>query len=242
MDSWMAKRGTKTVGPLSMKVLQDKATSGRLLPSDLVKLVNQDEWRPAANIRGLFPNIPSKPTSENVGVEGVMPKMTPANPGPPPFTPSIEKAEGQKLGGWLFLVALGLVAGPFLKLFALYPLVQIFSTEAWSNLTTPSSEVYHVLWAPLIIFESIVNPLLIAGNIYLLVLFFMKKKDFPKFYICYLALSAGIVTLDTILIASINTSFVNSDVLRNTFQAIIGCAIWIPYMIKSDRVAHTFIH
>ena len=238
----MARRGTKSVGPMSMATLQDKAFSGKLQPSDQVKLVGQNEWRTAGSIRGLFPTIPTQPTSENVGIEAVMPNMTPANPGPPPFTPSIKLAEGQKLGGWLFLVAFGLVAGPFGKLFSLYPLVQIFSTEAWSNLTTPSSEVYHVLWAPLIIFESIVNPLLIVGNIYLLVLFFMKKKDFPKFYIWYMALSAGIITLDTILIASINTSFVSTDVLRNNFQSIIACAIWIPYMIKSDRVANTFIH
>ena len=50
----MVRRGAKTIGPFSTKVIQDKVREGQLLPADQVKQVGQLDWRAAASIRGLF--------------------------------------------------------------------------------------------------------------------------------------------------------------------------------------------
>lgn len=87
MDSWMARRGTKSVGPMSMATLQDKAFSGKLQPSDQVKLVGENEWRPAGSIRGLFPTISNQQSSDDAQLEAVVSKEeTAATPVPPPFS------------------------------------------------------------------------------------------------------------------------------------------------------------
>ncbi|MGI9459139.1 MAG: DUF4339 domain-containing protein [Pirellulales bacterium] len=106
MASWMVRRGAKTIGPFSTKVIQDKAREGQLLPADQVKQVGQLDWRAAASIRGLFSaeaiqqaasaspqgnNVPGEDIPEalpinNQGIDAVIPEALPANmPAPPPF-------------------------------------------------------------------------------------------------------------------------------------------------------------
>ena len=102
----MVRRGTKTTGPVTTKVIQDKARVGQLLPTDQVKQVGQLEWRAAASIRGLFPaevlqqavaaspqgndvpgeGIPEALPINNQGADAVIPEALPANmPSPPTF-------------------------------------------------------------------------------------------------------------------------------------------------------------
>ena len=68
------------------------------------------------------------------------------------------------IGGWLVLVAIGLVVSPLRLIHLLWtaylPLVQ---GGGWALLTTPGSEAYHPYWRPLLIFE-------VASNIFLIVL------------------------------------------------------------------------
>ncbi len=106
MASWMVRRGAKTIGPFSTKVIQDKAREGQLLPADQVKQVGQLDWRAAASIRGLFSaqviqqavsaspqgnNIPGEGIPEalpinNQGADALIPEALPANmPAPPSF-------------------------------------------------------------------------------------------------------------------------------------------------------------
>ncbi len=106
MASWMVRRGAKTIGPFSTKVIQDKAREGQLLPADQVKQVGQLDWRAAASIRGLFSagaiqqaasaspqgnnvlgeDIPEALPINNQGIDAVIPEALPADmPAPPPF-------------------------------------------------------------------------------------------------------------------------------------------------------------
>ena len=100
----MVRRGAKTIGPFSAKVIQDKAREGQLLPGDQVKQVGQPNWRAAASIRGLFSveamrqaavaspqrdtspseDIPEALPGNTQGVDAVIPEALPANmPAPP---------------------------------------------------------------------------------------------------------------------------------------------------------------
>ena len=99
----MVRRGAKTTGPFSTKVIQDKAREGQLLPADQVKQVGQLDWRAAASIGGLFSaeviqqaasaspqgnDVPGEgnPEALPIGTEAFVSEALPANmPAPPAF-------------------------------------------------------------------------------------------------------------------------------------------------------------
>ena len=69
-----------------------------------------------------------------------------------------EEKNLEGLGGWLIIVGLGIILSPIkivVQTIPIYP--DIFSSGAWERLTTPGSEVYNQLWAPIIIGEMVIN-------------------------------------------------------------------------------------
>lgn len=87
--------------------------------------------------------------------------------------------EPRKIGGWLILVAIGVVISP-VRIFYLsvstYP--QIFSDGTWEALTTISSEAYSPIWEPFLIIEILVNLIFLVLSLYLAFLFFQKNELF----------------------------------------------------------------
>ena len=149
------------------------------------------------------------------------------------------------IGGWLILVAAGLCLSPLLQLVFIFKnLVPIFMTKAWSMLTTPGSPAYHRMWAPVIIFELLMNIVFILMEAVLLIWFFTKSRRFPTAMIVYLFTVFVLVGIDYFLaqaipaVAAQGTDDGRVDFLR----AGLVCAIWMPYMLKSKRVKGTFTH
>src|SRR5437879_5533185 len=99
-------------------------------------------------------------------------------PGPlPPQSP--------KLRGWLLLLALGILLLPLrLTEFIAVDLLPAFSKDVWSLLTTPGTEAYHPLNAPILLFELVGNLVLLIGSIVLTVLFFHILR-----LVCFLSIS-----------------------------------------------------
>lgn len=152
--------------------------------------------------------------------------------------------EPKGLGGWLILPAIGLFVMPIrLTLFLLSDFLPIFQEGYWEVLTTPGSEAYHHLWAPLITFEIIANTCFIIFAIVLIFMFFAKSYRFPTLFIVYLALNLGVVLIDFIAVGSIPavTAEGNAEALRELLRAIVGTVIWIPYFLVSKRVKNTFL-
>ena len=91
--------------------------------------------------------------------------------------------EGKKLegfGGWLVLVAIGLIANPiFMAVGLIQDVLPAFSGGTWARLTGAGSPNYHQLWAPLLIMEVSGTSLFILFSLALLVLFLMKRSLFP---------------------------------------------------------------
>jgi hypothetical protein len=119
----------------------------------------------------------------------------------------------------------------------------MFREGYWEVLTTPGSEAYHHLWAPLIISEIIGNSLFIIFDIVLIVLFFTKSYRFPILIIIFIATNLFFVAGDLVLVDLIPAVAAESgpESVKELIRSIITAAIWIPYFLVSKRVKNTFV-
>jgi H+/Cl- antiporter ClcA len=148
------------------------------------------------------------------------------------------------LGGWLILPAIGLIIMPLrLMLLIKSDFLPLFQNGSWEVLTTPGTEAYHPLWAPLILFELIGNSIFILFDIFLIFLFFSKSYRFPSLYIIFLATNLIFIVGDLFLCNLIPAlaSESNSEAIREVTRSIVGALIWIPYFLVSKRVKNTFV-
>ena len=148
------------------------------------------------------------------------------------------------IGGWLILVVIGLLISPIrLSHFLLTNHWPIFRDGVWEVLTTPGTEAYHALWAPLLAFEIIGN----LGSIVLalVTLWFLMRKSrrTPAFAIGCLVWSAAIVVIDFFAADLIPAVAAQSDPdsIKELVRALVGAAIWVPYFLVSKRVKATFV-
>ncbi|AIQ70823.1 DUF2569 domain-containing protein [Paenibacillus graminis] len=148
------------------------------------------------------------------------------------------------LGGWLVLVQIGLIATLFLVALQLlnYNLPS-FNPEYWDILTSKEGELYHPLWAPLIIFEAASNVLLLLLCVFTLVLFYQKKALLPRMIILLYCINLLISVIDYTL--SLNIPLINEmggvNGIRDLLRSLFTCIIWVAYFRKSERVANTFV-
>ena len=150
------------------------------------------------------------------------------------------------LGGWLILVAVGLVVSLVLNATGLWrDLLPLFTEETWSVLTSPSSDVYHPLWAPLLIFEALGTIAIIAIAIAIAgpLQFFRRARRFPKLMVVFYVANLVFVAVDYVLVELITDGPAVDDPvsLRQVVRSVTARAIWVPYMYRSRRVANTFV-
>lgn len=148
------------------------------------------------------------------------------------------------IGGWLILVGIGIVFSPIRIAGHIFPVYsEVFKSGVWGELTTPGSPNYHPLWAPLLLGEIGTNLLLIAVWIFIAVLFFSKKRSFPKWYIGVMAFSLGFMVLNALSIKIVlpDAPLFDRETVVEIGRTVVAAAIWIPYMLTSERVANTFV-
>ncbi len=147
------------------------------------------------------------------------------------------------LRGWLILVGVGVVIAPFRLGAGFLPTFLPLITEGtWRVLVTPGYEAYNPLWIPLLALEFTYNIGMLLAAVWLNVLFFTKHRFFPRLYIVMAALPLLITPLDSWLVSLIlpENPLFNEETAADFARALLVCAIWIPYMLKSERVAATF--
>jgi hypothetical protein len=90
-------------------------------------------------------------------------------------------------------------------------------------------------------YELIANTGMFIGVICLNVLFFRKRKTFPRYAIIYLVASFALSVIDWILVDAGNRGTSNDDqVVFSTVRAFLGAVIWTRYLLVSRRVEATF--
>jgi len=156
-----------------------------------------------------------------------------------------EEDSYEGIGGWLILVAIGIVLTPtriITEMMATYP--EIFSTGAWDALTTQGSEAYNSLWGPIILGEILINSGMLLACLYIAYLFFSKKSAFPKWYIGLGVFSLGFVVADALaikLVLPLEPAF-DPDTVKELMRSLLVVVVWVPYMLVSKRVKATFIN
>jgi len=176
---------------------------------------------------------------------------------PEPFTESTQKenlgAEGLqepqkeniKIRGALILVAFCMFLSLVQNLgYFLGSIAPIIRSPLWDRFTNPISPQFHPQWKLVIVCDAVTGALILSWNIAILVLFFRKKRAFPKL------VSVSIPIIFLIILGSHYLSGLIPAVAGSAGYAkegtalvmkFIGLHIWIPYFLLSKRVAKTFV-
>ncbi|HBZ93087.1 MAG TPA: DUF2569 domain-containing protein [Pseudomonas sp.] len=155
-----------------------------------------------------------------------------------------DNAKLKGLGGWLILVGLGLIITPLRISITYGPMFYSVITDGtFETLTTPGTEYYHWLWAPLLVFEAIFNSCMLIACALLLYLFFTKHYLFPKVFIATILISLVFIPFDAWLGSLIFTDepVFDPDTTKEFARTLFSAVIWVPYMLVSRRVEATFV-
>lgn len=135
------------------------------------------------------------------------------------------------LGGWLLLPALNTFLAPLfflVSLFALYPVVQAFGR------LNGTMQAYVAI-------SVAINVGLAVAWIYACFLLAKRRRAFPGLFMELLIVSAVVISGDIVAASSLLNIQPDGSSYRDLGRAFVGVAIWVPYMLRSKRVAATFI-
>jgi hypothetical protein len=136
------------------------------------------------------------------------------------------------IGGWLYLIAIGLVISPLLTLGSLIELFDVYSYVDVGALKS------------VLLLEIIFN-LVVFTLVVLVIYHFAKmKKFFPHIFTIFLITNVVILIVDNEMANAVLefTTEENTETYAAIARSIIYAAIWIPYVYKSKRVKNTFIN
>jgi len=149
------------------------------------------------------------------------------------------------LRGWLVLVGIGVVLSPLTLLGGIVKTFgDTFQADTWASLTSPGGDAFHPAWAPVLTVELLLNLFYLAFSVLQVVLFFGRKRSFPKLAIGLLVLILAGAIADAVVTGMLPIE--DAAVLRSSRLLVVRSAlqatIWIPYFLVSRRVRATFVH
>jgi len=147
------------------------------------------------------------------------------------------------IGGWLYLVAVGLCLTPIRIAAEIVKGLRPLDPATWHAVTTPGTRAYNPLFGPLIVGELVVNAALFIWAGALLYLFFAKRRSFPVVMITFM------ITRVVFQAADLGVALMIPATAARTGPADYGALaggilvtlIWVPYFIRSRRVESTFV-
>lgn len=148
-----------------------------------------------------------------------------------------------KIGGLLYLVGLGVLLRPFYLAYTIYTYLQIFNDISWRALMQPIAQSYLPWLKEITIIEFIVNTLMFFVSIYMIYLFFNKKRAFPMVFIGYMVFQLIFHITITYIVSEILSlkEIIDPQTIIDIKRIAILSMIWIPYMMLSERVKTTFV-
>lgn len=159
--------------------------------------------------------------------------------------PEMTNVRAKPIGGWLILIAIGLILTPILILIDLVGENGFYDAYTWSVLwnTEGMQGKPNVI---LIAIELMINLARIIFAIILIILFFERRSTVPRLMVILFASTAVFIILDAIAAYAINGDVFSTEedqaTTKEIVQSIIRAAIWIPYFLISKRVKETFVN
>ncbi|WP_448547483.1 DUF2569 domain-containing protein [Thalassotalea fusca] len=155
------------------------------------------------------------------------------------------KKEPLSIGGWLILVAIGIVISPIRLIYHLgttYP--SIFVDGTWEALTTKGSEFYSPIWGPFLVGEIAVNIILVLLGAYLIFLLFAKRASLPKWYLGLALFSTVFILIDAYMVTLVvpDMEVFDAETMKEFGRSLFSLLIWSPYLFYSQRAKDTFIN
>jgi hypothetical protein len=149
----------------------------------------------------------------------------------------------QGIGGWLIPVAIGLFARPILSVVAIVQMAPGLSAVAWHGLTDSTGAAYHPLWAPVLLFELAANIALAVASVLLIVLFFQRRRSFPRGLVALLVAQAVVNIVDLAGAGLLPSSEPGSSAgdVQLAVSTLASSVVWILYLLRSRRVKLTFV-
>lgn len=147
------------------------------------------------------------------------------------------------LGGWLVFIQIGLYISVIVSLVTMVQAVSMLSdSETGRLLTSPDSPYYHPIWKTAFIFEGVTSGIMFIFTIIILKSFYQKKRMLPRLMIIFYSVNFLLMLITFLMLNEIplakEAQGVNST--STLIGGVLGCAIWIPYFIRSERVNNTF--
>ena len=245
-DLWYCAEGDETRGPVSLTELVP-LMAGKADPRRV--LIWRDgfaQWKPLEEVREVAKEV-FRP-----------PPLHKSAPPPPPVSdppvirePAVDaedaaafknvKPELSGLGGWLTLVALGQIIG-FLR----------FAVDVGKYYAKDLDEKVWTQFPLTMWGEAAMNVFLAALFVCTIVLMFRRSREFPRYFIAQfpvVILTPFVSNLWVALTLAAATGKSMTEFMSMTekeavgiFTTIVGAAIWIPYMLRSQRVKNTFVN
>ena len=146
------------------------------------------------------------------------------------------------IAGRLIGVALLLVFGLLRHAYGLYETRWAWWLDQWLMRTSPDQDGYHPWWAPYLFIELLGNSLSLCFVLILLILFFAKRRTFPRILVWYLVFQGGYLLISAILARFL------PEMTQNAFSFLLATAwvigplsAFVPYLFLSDRARSTFV-
>lgn len=177
--------------------------------------------------------VPTVPVAPAAALAGVAAGQDAGVPAVSIDSLSIEQRNLKGIAGWLILVAINLALAPLGLLFALASDLLLLKSGQIQVLLAAHPAVSAVL-----MFDAICDVALVAALIVLNVLFYGKKKTFPRWFIIFLAISL-------ILAFAIHQTMLNyvpTYPSLAAFGSFVSACVWTAYFVFSKRVKQTFVN
>ncbi|MBS0025786.1 DUF3857 domain-containing protein [Chitinophaga sp. 22321] len=156
--------------------------------------------------------------------------------------PPKESPQSVPIGGGLALLAIGLVFAPMGELMALCKM-DIFNYNFWVTVSARKDLGNITLVQLFLVIEMIVNVFLLAYSVLLAVLFFNRRDTFPFALATYYFISTIFIYGDNTISNHLFNTHEPGSVfsLNSIFWPLLRMAIWVPYLLTSERGKTTFV-
>lgn len=148
----------------------------------------------------------------------------------------------QGIGGWLILTLVFLVAKLLISMDALAGWLPYLNQHYWDAATDALDPAWATLGCIVIGGEAMINTIYVTLSIVLLILFFQKRKSFPRLFIAVQLAYLLFLASEALVVKGllVQTDGAGIDAMKTLLPAALQTLAWIAYMLRSQRVRQTF--